>query len=254
MIKLGVCAAPDKSAPLAEAGFDYIECGLSAIAALGDDEYKTALDALLKSPIRAEAFNIMMPASVPVVGPDARQANVRAYLDLALPRAAAMGCKVIVFGSGGARKVPEGYAACDAYDDLVAFLRAAGDRCGAYGIDIAIEPLNTSECNILNSVSEAVWIARRADHKNVKVLIDNYHAEKERQSLHEVRAAGAYMAHAHVSHPDRGFPRPGDGYDYSAYFAALKDIGYTGRMSVEGRTDDFESDIVNAFSALCKHK
>jgi len=248
MIKLGVCAPAENARIIAEAGFDYIECSLATVAAMSDADYAAALDSILGSPIRAEAFNIMIP--VKVTGPEVSLVDIRKYLDTALPRAAAMGAKVIVFGSGGARRVPDGYCMDEAYDDVVSYLRLAGDRCAKYGITIAIEPLNLNECNILNSVSEAVWVAHRVDHAAVKVLVDNYHSLKDGLSFMEVRAAGPLMAHTHVSHPNRSFPVPGDGYDYTEFLNPLKDIGYAGRMSVEGRTEDFAGDVVKSFAVL----
>ena len=250
MIRLGVCASADQTGMVAAAGFDYIECALSATAALDGAGYASVRDAVLGSPIRAEVFNLMLPGGLPVTGPDFNLIAVRNYLDAALPRAAAMGCRVIVFGSGGARRVPEGYGKTDAYDDLIAYLRAAGDRCERYGVTIAIEPLNAAECNIINSVAEATWLANRANHPAVKVLSDNYHSEKDGLSFHEVRASGCLMAHTHVSHPNRSFPKPGDGYCYGDYFDALYDINYDSRMSVEGRTDDFANDLIKAYAVL----
>ena len=252
MIRLGVCAPPEMARSVADAGYDYIECAFSAIAAMSAAVYEDALSAILDSPIRAEAFNVMLPATVKVVGPDAKAADIRAYLDSALPRVAAMGCEIIVFGSGGARAVPAGYAASDAYDDIIAFLRMAGDRCARYGVTIAVEPLNSGECNILNSVTEAIWIVQRVNHRAVKVLADSYHMSKERQSPHDIRAAGDLMAHTHISRPDRGYPYPGDGHEaeYAQFFRALRDIGYNGRMSAEATAGDFGSDIVNAYKTL----
>jgi len=250
MMRLGVCAPPENAALIADAGFDYIECAFSGIAAMDEDTYTAAKDAVLRSGIKAEAFNLMLPATVRATGADFSLTAVRAYMDHALKRAVPMGCRVIVFGSGGARRVPEGYGKRDAYDDLAAFLRTAGDRCAAFGITIAIEPLNMAECNILNSVSEAVWVANRAGHPCIKALVDNYHSIKDGLTFHEVRAAGRMMAHTHVSHPDRSFPKPGDGYDYMEFIGALNDAGYEGRMSVEGRTEDFKGDLKKAFAAL----
>ena len=251
MIRLGVCTSPDRAAQAAAAGYDYIECALSPLATMSEEEFTAARDCVLASPIRAEAFNLMVPRAVPVVGPDVSQYCLRQYLDKTIPRAAAMGCRVIVFGSGHARKVPDGYCKQEAYDDIVAFLRTAGDRCAKFGITIAIEPLGAADCNILNSVAEAVWVTHRANHRAVKVLVDIYHAVRDNQSFHEIRAAGCLMAHTHVSHPvTRVFPLPGDGYDYWEFFRALKDIGYTGRMSVEGNTEDFDSDLPKAFALL----
>ena len=56
---------------------------------------------------------------------------------------------------------------------------------------LAIEPLNTGECNFINGVAEAVSLAQEVNHPSVKVLSDLYHVNLERQSFEETRAAGA---------------------------------------------------------------
>ncbi len=252
MIRLGVCSDLRNAALVAQAGFDYIEGGLSGLAKMDEATYQDVKASLLQSPIRAEACNVMIPAEIPVVGPLVDEGKIRAYLTGVLPRASELGCKAIVFGSGGARRVPEGFPRDKAYEQIVAYLRLAGDMCQALGITIAIEPLNAAECNILTSVAEGAMVADRAAHPAVKVLADLYHIVKDGQSLDEIRAAGARMAHTHVAFPPtRAWPAPGDGYDYGAFFRALKDVGYQGRMSIEGKpSDDLAQSLKDGFAVL----
>jgi sugar phosphate isomerase/epimerase len=50
-----------------------------------------------------------------------------------------------------------------------------------------------------------------------------------------MRQAGGALLHCHIASPGaRRYPLPGDGADYSAFFGALRSIGYAGRVSVEG--------------------
>lgn len=49
------------------------------------------------------------------------------------------------------------------------------------------------------------------------------------------------LKHFHIANPDGGlYPKKEDLYDYTK---ELKEIGYDGNMSIEGKTTDFESDL-----------
>lgn len=251
MWRLGICAPIARAEAIARAGFAYIELALADVAAMEEAQFQQALETLRATPIRAEAFNLMLPGTMPVVGQAVRYAEVSHYLYQAVSRAARMGARIIVFGSGRSRAVPEGFSRERAYEQLVEYLHMAGDICGGYGITIAIEPLNRAECNILNSVAEATWLVMRTDHPNVRVLADLYHIAKDGENLHEIRAAGRYMQHAHIANPNgRIWPMPGDGYDYRPFADALHDAGYTGRVSIEASTEDFEGSLAAALSVL----
>ena len=252
MMRLGVCAGFENAELLADAGFDYLEGAASAVAALDDAAYRELLQQAKAAPLPFEAFNVMVPASVRLTGPDANDALTRDYLTRMLERIARLGAQVVVFGSGGARRVPDGFPRDSAYDQLNAYLLMAGDIATAYGITIAIEPLNHEECNIFNSVAEATQATRRASHPNVRVLADLYHMVKDGQSYDEIRAAGPRMAHVHIISPaQRTFPRTDDPYDYRPFLTALRDVGYAGRISIEGSAEgDYAAALHNAYAVL----
>ncbi len=51
-----------------------------------------------------------------------------------------MGIGIIVFGSGGARRIPEGFDRQRAHGQLVAFCRMVGPIAREHGVIIAVEP------------------------------------------------------------------------------------------------------------------
>ena len=51
---------------------------------------------------------MFVPAEVRLTGPEVDWAQVEGYLETAIGRVAALGGQAIVFGSGGARRVPDG--------------------------------------------------------------------------------------------------------------------------------------------------
>ncbi len=263
---------------IASLGFDYVELPLAEMTAL-DDEVFQGLENLLKnSNIVCEACNNFFPASVRLTGPDVDEGKIEAYLQKALARAKVLGVSVIVFGSGGAKRVPQGFAYDKAYAQLLAVTRKVSELTLPLGITIALEPMRRPDCNILNTFAESVEFARQLDCSNVKVLIDYYHMTCEKESPDVLLQYGKeYLAHVHFSNPSipcihgkhdpaaisnifedelsrrgwwRSFPAEGDGEDYSRFIANLKTIGYTGRVSLEAPVKQFTEEAKAALQLL----
>ncbi len=254
MIKFGICTAPKNASTLASLGYDYIECGLASFAAMSDEEYEAAKEAILSSPIRMEAVNVFLPGSFQLTGDEADLSGIPAYLDKVLPRVAALGCKVAVFGSSGARNVPEGFPMEKAAEQLAEFLRIAGPACKKYGIRIAIEPLNTKESNIINSVKAGQTLAIASGDENVGCLADWYHVEMESEGVDGILSAREMLWHCHIANLNgRIYPKPDDDQQerYAAFFGALKSIGYDHRLSIEGK-GDVETEGAAGLEALRK--
>lgn len=251
MIRLGVCAPVDMIDLLAQIGYDYIELNLSGVAAMSDAEYETAKQRVEKAPVKAEAFNVMLPGTLRVTGPEVNAAALHEYLDKAFARAKGLGGEVIVFGSAGARNVPEGFPIDVAWRQIVNYLRIAERHATDHDIMIAIEPLRRQESNIINLVSEAAAVASIAQLPHVGVLGDTYHMAMGAEPFSSLTLAGSLLKHVHVANPiGRIFPKEGDGEDYGALFAALRAGKYESRVSVEGGADDFETDARAAYNVL----
>jgi len=255
-MRFGVCAGPESAGILKAAGYDYIELAVNGhLAPLRPEEevMPQLLAALESSKLQSEAFNSMLPGELKVVGPDTviDLAQQKAYLAAAFSRAARAGGKIVVFGSGGARRVPDGFSRSRAEDQIVEFLKRAGDEAGKYAITIAIEPLNVTECNILNSVAEAMETVSRVGHPHVQVLSDLYHVAHDGQSYSETATAGAALSHVHVAGPrDRKAPQPGDEAYLTEYFQAVRATGYNFRVSIEAGWNDIATDAAAGLATL----
>lgn len=241
-MKTGMCTELMNAPLVAGAGFDYIESATSALALASEEDFRNMAEAVSRSGIAAEAFNVMLPGKFRLTGPDADLASVKEYLELGFRRMAELGAVIQVFGSGGARNVPDGWPMERAMEQLVKFLDMAAPIAIKHGISIAVEPLNPGECNIINTVEDARALAEMAGIPNVGVLADWYHMAKQQESPMGMLAAGNSLLHCHVANPvGRRFPLPADGADYSAFFGALRQTGYSGRVSVEagGTMDEY---------------
>ncbi len=254
-MKLGVCTSPENAFLAAAAGFDYVECALNALAAMSEEDFLSLLAQSKNFPIPVSKANCLFPADIPVVGPDVCVEKIRAYLDHAFSRAARLGVKVAVFGSGRSRTYPEATAFGDAWQQVEDFLRLAAPHADKYDIDIAIEPLRPKECNLINLVSEATTIARAVNHPRIGVLGDTFHMLSSQEPWENLVHAQQKLYHMHISHtlPDlsgRIYPRCDDGEDYAVIFRTLHDMGYSGDISVEAGTSSFSEDGAEAVHCL----
>jgi len=250
-MRIGVCTSPEKvTSPVAD--LEYIESPVaSALCPLEDDSaFEARLAAAKAAPAPVEAANCFIPTELKTTGPQVDPAAVDAYVTTAMRRAKRVGISTIVFGSGGSRKVPEGFSIADAQEQIVAHLKRWGPIAGRFGVTIAIEPLNKAECNIINSVDEGAELARRADHPNIRLLADTYHMARDGQGPEQIRRAQGLMAHVHCAEGDGRGPLGTKGEDQRPYFKALKDIGYKGRVSIEARWEDFASQLPPAVVEL----
>ncbi len=254
-MKIGCCAGVEKLSELERLGFDYIELNLTQLAGLTDEEFAAYEDAFSKSQLKAEAFNCMIPWDCLVVGPNRDLDRMTALIETGYARAKKLGGQVVVFGSGGARRIPEDYPSELGLEDFLDCLRKVNAVADKNGLTVAIEPLNTSETNLINHVREGVKVAKAAALPHVRVLADLYHVALGGESMDEIAEAGTWLVHTHIANPDgRYYPAPEDAYDYDAFFKALKRAGYDARMSLEAsaKNPDNWSEEIAASLALIR--
>ncbi len=240
----GICTGPDQSHAMREAGFDYVEGNSQAYFRGKMDDAAFAEDGGLVSyaggaGLPMPVTNLLVPGDVPVVGERADANVAKKYIERLLRRAGEAKVDTVVFGSGAARGVPEGFDRERAKGQILDFLRYAGPLAERAGVTIATEPLNRGECNILNGVAEAMEYVRAVKSPGVGCLVDSYHSWREDEPLADIVAAGR-IAHVHVADRDGRLAPGGGGATpemYRAFFGALKQLGYDGRISIEGKVD-----------------
>ena len=249
---LGVCTSIENADLLKQAGYDYVEEGVRRYLVPREDDvsFQTHYAAFQNSPLPIYACNSFLPGSLKSTGPDARHDEILAYSQTAFARARETGIKIIVFGSGGSRSIPEDFDPAQARVQFVSLLKRMGPLAAQYDVAIVIEPLNKKECNFINTVSEATDIARRVNHPNIKVLADFYHMMCENEGPESILKAGSDLRHCHIAElKDRRPPGTTD-EDFTPYLRALKQIGYKGRISIECRWQDMEKQLPIAIAAL----
>ena len=252
-MNLGVCNSMDNALYLHKIGFDFIELNLSSVTSLSVEDYTTLLDKVNNSPIKPYAFNVLFPGTIKVTGNDYNIDTIKAYIEKAFTRAAELGGQIIVFGSGGARRVPDDFCMDKAFQQLVDFLKTVAPIAEEHNLTVVIEPLRKEETNIINTASEGLKLAKAVDHKNIRLLIDFYHMTCENEHPDIILEAGnEYIKHIHIANPlGRVWPVSLTESEYKPFFDNLKKINYTTGISIEGKTDDLEKDAPMSFDCLC---
>ena len=242
--------APATLKTLSEAGCDFFEFGVGMLCPESPKSLFESFKAMLSDySLRADCFNSFIPADLKVTGPNVDKVRLDNYLANATERAAELGGEIIVFGSGGARQVPEGFSHKRAHDQILEFLDAAANYAREHGLVIAIEPLNSAETNVITSIAEAVQFADELMQPEVKVLVDFYHQMLEGEAFDEIVQAGERIVHVHVADTDRLYPGSGE-YDYQRFAKSLADAGYNKRVSVECNFRDFDKEVPQSIQFL----
>ncbi len=227
---------------LGDAGFEYVEFGVGMVAPEQPEaDYGRFLERVGDSPLRPEVFSSFIPSWIKVAGPDVDWARLERYVSTATQRVRNAGGDRIIFGSGGARSRPEDWPTEKAESQLRRFINLAADYCEERGIVLCIEPLNASETNVINLVAEAAEWARSMSRPGVRVLADCFHMGMEDEPFEHIIDCGDLLAHAHVADRNRRYPDD-FGYDIDGFFAALKEAGYNGRVSIEANFDDITTE------------
>lgn len=250
-MKFGVCCGIENLPLLKKYGYDYIELNFSKITTCSREEFDAIRRELEAWGLAAESFNGFFPSSVSL-NREADYNYIREYCATGFARAKEIGGKTVVLGSGGSRKIPEGYDRSTAEEQFVQVLRICGEEAEKRGITVAIEPLRVKECNFINTVEEGMEFVRRANHPNVKCLADFFHVAESGESLHAIETAGENLAHVHLALPEsRLFPTPKDRPICEVWKAALQKCGYDARISLEGKAaPDVETAVREAKAAL----
>ncbi len=253
LMRFGICTTPENIDIVEQAGFDYVELTLNAVAALPDDEFQSLLRKVDSSRIKVEACNGFFPWNMRVVGPNANLDAIRSYIRVALSRVAQLGGKAMVVGNGGSRRMPEGYARETVAAQFSEVLSIIGGEAAKYGIVGAVEPLNVRETDFINSIAEGAAIVRAVNHPNIKLLADFYHMRMDGEPMAALLEAQGLLRHVHVANSnDRVFPVDAGEDLYAAFFDVLRRIGYDERVSIEAGVKNLAKEAPLALAVLKK--
>ena len=223
-------------------GFDYIETALTPLYYAEQPELSDFFDTLVENNIKCEAVNILFPGEVTLTGEKADFRKVESYVSEVFEKTKNLGFKIVVFGSGAARRVPDGFPKERAIEQIIEvinnYLIPAAEK---YDFTVAVEELHKGVNNIINTLEEAEYVVEQVNNPRVKIVADLCHIGLENTDINIVEklCGKNLIVHCHISNPYNNYfyPHESDSVEcvnlYEAFFCALKSGGYDERMSIE---------------------
>ncbi len=251
MQKVGVCCSLEDVARLA-GKIDFFETRVLPVLMpeSPDEPFRKVTEKVRETAVPMIAANCFLPADLKVTGADADMDRLTTYAIFTFQRAREIGIKGIVFGSGKSRKLAEGFNRTRAEQQFVDALKTIGPIAGENGVIIYVEPLNASECNLINSLAEGAELVMAADHPNIKLLADLYHMAREDEDASEIERFGNIIRHVHLAEKENRTAPGVMGDDFRPYLKALAKVGYNGPFSLECRWTDMVTEAVNGVAEL----
>ena len=239
-VEFGICTDLSKAGVLKALGWDFIEVNAQQFfQGLVSDDTFIGLKALKVSPLPVAAANCLVPGDMKLVGPAVDWAKLEQYMTRVCARAGEAGVGVLVLGSGAARRVPDGFSPAEARDQITRFGQMAASAAACHHVVVVLEPLCRRECNIVNSVTEALSYVQSVNHPHFQCLLDTYHFWMENEPVDHLSAAAPWIKHVHVADlQGRVAPGRSGQADYRRLFGILQQAGYRGRISVEASFED----------------
>lgn len=249
---VGVCTSRTNDSILHAAGYDYIEENVQKLLSpfIAEDTFRLQLDQLKRLSCKVQTCNSFFPGDIRLTGADVNEQQVLNYVQGVMARAQQAGIKLIVLGSGNARKLPDNYNKDTATQQFIRLCRKMAVVAGKYDCVIAIENLNSTETNFVTTLEEANAIVTAVQHPNFKLTADIYHMLKEHESPEMIRKARKHLVHCHIAEREKRTAPGSTGDDVAPYIAALGSIKYTGRISLECRWDNMSTQAKNTLDYM----
>lgn len=147
---------------------------------------------------------------------------------------------------GKARLVPPEQRKIE-WERAVVNLRKVCQMAEAKGLEIALEPLNRFESDLVNTAEDVMRLIRDINHPAANVLLDGFHMNIEEPDIEKaILLAGDKLLHVQVSENYRGTPGTGQ-TRWDAYKRGLTAIGYKGVVSIES----FTPNVKELAGAVC---
>jgi D-psicose/D-tagatose/L-ribulose 3-epimerase len=126
--------------------------------------------------------------------------------------------------------------------NVVTVLKGLAKEARDRGMTLGLEICNRYETNVINTARQALALADDIGEDNVLIHLDTYHMNIEEDDLvRPVRDVGDRLGYVHIGENHRGYLGSGH-LDFTSFFHALADIGYTGPITFES----FSSAVVAA--------
>lgn len=250
--KLGIVSRLEQDSLVYQSGFRVMgeSVGRLLSPSLTEAEFQLNIERIKKAKCKIYLCNVFFPGTIKIAGPGVNENRVVGYADTVLSRAKQAGIPLIVLGSGGPRRIPDDYDKNKAKTNFIALCKKLASLAGKYGVKIALESLQSSETNFLNTVKEAAEIVRGVAHPNFRLNADIFHMMRENESPENIVEVADILAHCEIAEKQTRSMPGVQGDDFKPYLRALKKAKYEGYIFIEANSSNLAHDIPLSFKYL----
>ncbi|MBC7887419.1 MAG: sugar phosphate isomerase/epimerase [Ferruginibacter sp.] len=252
--RLGIIAPLDQDSLIYASGFRMLgeSVGRMLSPSLTEEQFQLNLARIKKARCKVLLCNIFFPGRIKIAGPDVNEEQVLSYADTVLSRAKKAGMRFIILGSGGARRIPQGYDVKKAQADFVLLCRKLAMIAKQYNIMIALESLEATETNFLITLQSAAEVVRAVGHPNFKLNADIFHMMREGEPPQSIVDAANILVYCEIAEKqNRSLPGV-EGDDFKPWLRALRKAKYKGYIFIEGNTGNPVNDMPLSFKYLTR--
>ncbi|MBQ8371962.1 MAG: sugar phosphate isomerase/epimerase [Clostridia bacterium] len=244
-MKFGICTRYNYCLENYPTDADYIEIAAFDLCGKPDDALVEFYARVRSGEFKTYSCNALFPSDLRLTG-DVDRGKVVAYCDEMLEKLDGLGIKMLVFGSGWAKHVPDGFSRERAWEQLYDLGDILSDTASRFGQTVVVEPLRYAEVNIINTVDEAARYVRTVNRDNFKLLADLYHYSSNGEPVESIIDNKDILHHYHLATLEkRSYPTcEAEWKPFADAFRMLKSIGYCGNISFEGGCHP--ADIMNS--------
>jgi D-psicose/D-tagatose/L-ribulose 3-epimerase len=228
-------------------GYDVVEIPIEDPALIDVKKVKEALLEYGLKPVICGAFGTSRDLTHD--DPSYHQVSfeyIQSCLDICRDLGAGFLCGPMYSAVGKARPVSSEQKKIE-WERAVVNLRKVCRMAAERGLEIALEPLNRFESDLINTSEDVMRLIADIDHPAAKVLLDSFHMNIEEPDIEKaIHLAGDKLIHVQVSENYRGTPGTGQ-TRWDAYFRGLEAIRYEGTVSIES----FTPEIKELAGAVC---
>jgi D-psicose/D-tagatose/L-ribulose 3-epimerase len=230
-----------------EMGYDAVEIPVEDPALIDAKSVRNALEENGLTPIICGAFGTSRDLTHD--DPSFHRTSLD-YIQASFDLTAELGAKFLagpMYSAVGKARLVSPEQKKTEWERAVTNLRKVCQMAEAQGLEIALEPLNRFETDLINTAEDLMRLIRDINHPAAKVLLDAFHMNIEEPDIEKaIFSVGDKLIHVQVSENYRGTPGTGQ-TRWDAYKRGLEKIGYSGAVSIES----FTPDIKELAGAVC---
>ncbi|MES2809663.1 MAG: sugar phosphate isomerase/epimerase [Bacteroidota bacterium] len=251
---LGMIDNLNKDSLIYAAGFKMIgeAVGRTISPNFNEDKLQANIVRMKKAQCQVYMCNILFSSSMKIAGPAVNEQRVLPYFDSLLTRANQAGVKWLILGSGGARRIPDGYDAKKAQADFTVLCGKLAQLAQKHKIMLVLESLETDETNFLVNLKETAEVVRGVNNPYFKLNVDIYHMGRMKESPQVIVDNADLIVHCEIAELEKRTLPGIKGDDLKPYMRAIRKANYKGPIFIEATAAYSPADLMMSYKFLSK--